>query len=276
MFSKHDILGGRKHWGFAKTDNTSEQTWMKKELLHALNIKRKIWNFLKLYDATPSGVEYIEWLWAYQLSCKEGGNIWEFYQEGGFPNTNYRWYPCRVVHCEKWQDFSSSETNIFRPYFEKTSHDVTVQLGDSAFFECHIFNLHNQTVYINYIKFRKIQPEITRTIWAKVFINKHSTKKYWTRNYYQKISSKIFVKKYSTTKKYQELFHILHHWSPVQVKFAGVLDPQIGWLSSLHWRREIHQWQKIWAHLHQVGQRFRQLWRGHILEPLQYIVGRRG
>ena len=43
---------------------------------------------------------------------------------------------------------SISETNIFRPYFEKTSHDATVQLGDSAFFECHIFNLHNQTVHI--------------------------------------------------------------------------------------------------------------------------------
>ena len=51
-----------------------------------------------------------------------------------------------------WKMITSfSETNIFRPYFEKTSHDVTVQLGDSAFFECHIFNLHNQTVGINHL-----------------------------------------------------------------------------------------------------------------------------
>ena len=51
---------------------------------------------------------------------------------------------------------SVSETNIFRPYFEKTSHDVTVQLGDNAFFECHIFNLHNQTVVST---IQNIQPE---------------------------------------------------------------------------------------------------------------------
>ena len=41
-----------------------------------------------------------------------------------------------------------SEDSLFRPYFEKTSHDVTVQQDDVAFFECHIFNLHNQTVSV--------------------------------------------------------------------------------------------------------------------------------
>ena len=59
---------------------------------------------------------------------------------------------CRGEHFTVKNDKSISETNIFRPYFEKTSHDVTVQLGDSAFFECHIFNLHNQTVDIKNIQ----------------------------------------------------------------------------------------------------------------------------
>ena len=35
---------------------------------------------------------------------------------------------------------------ISRPYFGDAETDVTVQQGEAAFFNCHVFNLANQTV----------------------------------------------------------------------------------------------------------------------------------
>ena len=32
------------------------------------------------------------------------------------------------------------------PYFGDTETDITVQQGEAAFFNCHVFNLANQTV----------------------------------------------------------------------------------------------------------------------------------
>ena len=62
--------------------------------------------------------------------------------------------------------FFVPETNIFRPYFEKTSHDVTVQLGDNAFFECHIFNLHNQTVGVSFVNL-KVHIVMSQVSWIR-------------------------------------------------------------------------------------------------------------
>ena len=55
-----------------------------------------------------------------------------------------------VVGWDKSKQFSIYKTFldkfISRPYFGDAETDVTVQQGEAAFFNCHVFNLANQTV----------------------------------------------------------------------------------------------------------------------------------
>ena len=49
-----------------------------------------------------------------------------------------------------------SDKFVSRPYFGDAETSVTVQQGEAAFFNCHVFNLANQTVKTDPLKIRYI------------------------------------------------------------------------------------------------------------------------
>ena len=65
-----------------------------------------------------------------------------------------------------------SDKFVSRPYFGDAETEITVQQGEAAFFNCHVFNLANQTVSeLTLIKKRKLLFFMHSLIWSGQFEN---------------------------------------------------------------------------------------------------------
>ena len=59
---------------------------------------------------------------------------------------NIKLSPPTKFYTEKLERLFNSDKFTTHPYFGDTETDITVQQGEAAFFNCHVFNLANQTV----------------------------------------------------------------------------------------------------------------------------------